>query len=300
MNVLLDIHAIIWYYEANPRLSVIARSPSTIRLTQVGQPREFLGDSHQAQIGKTGDHLDVSTSFNMPILDNGFVIRARWSFATRQSLSFASSTIRDPFDRMLEFAGHRREHASHQQRSHARRLSHPPHLVSPHQFREDQGTCRVIFEYYFVCWNALITAARVLCDLGYPTYPQQSMRARIPVLNPSRSHVPVDLGHFSPSRRAVTVLPSRRPDAESIPSHPVDYPSQLVLHHNQERFARPLPIRRACTETPQCSPASRHDSASSNSKPAKFRPSRSWSITRSTSPTAAAASSRTTRTPRPP
>ena len=182
MSILLDTR-IIWYYEANPRLSVIARSRIDDRLTQVRQPHELLGDSHQAQIGKTGDHREVfGLRCNMSFWITGSSF-CRSSFATRQSLIVAPPPSRS-LRPNARCAGHPREHASHQQRSHARRLSHPPHLVSPHQFREDQGTCRVIFEYYFVCWNALIAAARVLCDLGYPTYPQQSMRARIPVRKP--------------------------------------------------------------------------------------------------------------------
>jgi PIN domain nuclease of toxin-antitoxin system len=101
MRVLLDTHAILWWYAGDPRLSAYAREVISANSTEVFVSAASVWEvSTKARIGKLSGVERLLTDFDALIKDDGF----RHLPVTHQHALLAgrfASPRRDPFDRML-------------------------------------------------------------------------------------------------------------------------------------------------------------------------------------------------------
>jgi PIN domain nuclease of toxin-antitoxin system len=101
VNLLLDTHALIWYYEGNPKLTAIARQqiddPTNTKFVSPASYWEIAIKLRTGRLALTEQYADF---VQHSILDNGFVILP---IEFRHTTELVSLPLhhRDPFDRLL-------------------------------------------------------------------------------------------------------------------------------------------------------------------------------------------------------
>ena len=100
MNVLLDTHALLWYYLDDPQLSVLARSHITNPENRSFiSPASYWEIAIKIGIGKYQLTVPFATFIQEAIADNGFTILAVEPHHAERIITLPSHH-KDPFDRL--------------------------------------------------------------------------------------------------------------------------------------------------------------------------------------------------------